>query len=184
MERSNPYDMLPRAEDRGRARQSRNRRFLVAVSLVACVAVGLIMWPLVWFVVSYGAKFDFPQALPIPPAATAVTSDDGSDDDDPLRSRQQVVDVPADSAVTPAAFYRQTFPASQGWSDLPVKGEQQLCLVNRNNDKFTEVIEVFNYTGSRLAIQTGRHLVMISRFQSADPDPCGQALPWVSTDLY
>ena len=97
--------------------ESRNRRVWIVVTLVACLAVGLFLWPVVWFVLSYGANFDFPAALPLPQAATAVVSADGADDDDPMRSRQQVVDVPADATVALPAFYRQMFPASQGWSD-------------------------------------------------------------------
>lgn len=163
--------------------ESRNRRVWIVVTLVACLAVGLFLWPVVWFVLSYGANFDFPAALPLPQAATAVVSADGADDDDPMRSRQQVVDVPADATVALPAFYRQMFPASQGWSDLPVTGDQELCLVNKTSDKYTEVVEVFNYTGSRVPTQPGRHLVMISRFESADADPCGMANAWVDSDL-
>lgn len=161
----------------------RNRRVWIAVTLVACLAVGLFLWPVAWFVLSYGANFAFPDALPLPQGSTAVLSADGADDDDPMRSRQQVVDVPADATVALPAFYRQRFPASQGWSDLPVTGDQELCLVNKTSDKYTEVVEVFNYTGSRVPTQPGRHLVMISRFESADDDPCGLANAWVDSDL-
>ena len=133
----------------------------------------------------YGAGFDYPSALPLPQSATTVLSDDGADDDDPMRSRQQVIDMPTDSAPALLAFYRQTFPATKGWTDQPVQGDHELCLVNRSNDKYTEVVEVFSYTGSRVPVQPGRHLVMISRLQaSGDEDPCGMANAWVASDLF
>ena len=165
--------------------QKRNRRVWIVVTLVACFAVGLFVWPVVWFVFSYGANFDFPEALPLPQAATQVLSDEGEDDDDPMRSRQQVVDVGDDSAAALLAFYRETYPASKGWTDLPVAGDQELCLVNRSNDKYTEVVEVYLYTGSRVPVQPDRHLVMISRLQdTGGEDPCGMANAWVASDLF
>jgi hypothetical protein len=58
-------------------------------------------------------------------------------------------------------------------------------LVNQSNDKYTEVVEVFSYTGSRVLVQPGRHLVMISRLQdTGDEDPCGMANAWVASDLF
>ena len=182
--RTNPYDPVPRVGNRERAMQRRNRRVWIFVALVACLLGGLILWPVVWFAFNYGAKFDFPAALPLPQGTTAVLSADGADDDDPMRSRQQVVDVPAGSTVSLPDFYRDLFPAGQGWSDLPLTGDQELCLVNKRNDEYTEVVEVFNYTGSRVPAQPGRHLVTISRFQSADADPCGLANAWVDSDLF
>lgn len=174
----------PFPANRGRARQTRVRLVWVAVVLVACFAIGTLLWPIASFVLTYGANFDFPRILPLPPAATEVLSDEGADDDDPMRSRQQIVDVPADSPLALPAFYRQMFPASEGWSDLPVKGDQQLCLANWSTDDYTEVVEVFNYTGSRVPTQPGRHLVMISRLQHADDDPCGMAAIWIPSDLF
>jgi hypothetical protein len=154
-------------------------------SLTRAALAPLLLVTLVGCAPLYGANFDFPDALPVQQSATVVLSDEGSDDDDPMRSRQQVIDVPADSAAALLTFYHQTFPATKGWTDEPVHGDQELCLVNRSNDQYTEVVEVFSYTGSRVPVQPGRHLVMISRLQdTGDEDPCGLANAWVASDLF
>ena len=131
----------------------------------------------------YGANFDYPDPLPLPQSVTAVLSDEGSDDDDPMRSRQQVVDSPNGSATTLAEFYRRSYPASDGWTEVEPEGDQKLCLVNWSQDRYTELVEVFPYGGSRVEQRPGRYLAMISRFQDPGDAPCGLALRWVDLDL-
>ncbi|GAA1717827.1 hypothetical protein GCM10009809_12190 [Isoptericola hypogeus] len=62
--------------------------------------------------------------------------------------------------------------------------EQELCLVNRSDDRYTELIEVFPYRGVRVDVRPGRYLVMISRLEPGfGEEPCGDATSWVSLDL-
>src|SRR5689334_20512990 len=90
---------------------------LAAVALSACQPI-------------YGAGFGYPDAPPVPDGTLVVASDTGSDEDDPIRSRQQVVDLGTTSEADVLAFYRNAYPPAQGWKDQPPDAETKLCLVN------------------------------------------------------
>lgn len=136
----------------------------------------------------YGADFSYPDDLPVATMATAVLSDEGWDDDDPIRTRLQVVDVGDANGAVLTDFYRQSFRPSEGWIEQePGTGSganQSLCLVNNSSERYTEVVEVFAYTGGRVDVRKGRYLVMITRVQDDEGHPCGVAFPWIAMDLY
>jgi hypothetical protein len=111
----------------------------------------------------YGASFDYPDEAPIPDSATVVVTDKGWDDDDPMRSRQQVIDFRGSAPAALLDFYREAYPASEGWEEAKVDGSAELCLVNRSNEDYTEVLEVFRYRGTRVRPTPGRHLALIHR---------------------
>jgi hypothetical protein len=57
-------------------------------------------------------------------------------------------------------------------------------LVNRSDDGYTELLEVFPYSGDRVEARPGRYLVTISRLeQDFGKKPCGEATAWVPSDL-
>lgn len=67
---------------------------------------------------------------------------------------------------------------------MKVDGEQELCLVNRSDDRYTELLEVFPYGGARGEVGPGRYLVTISRLeQGFGEKPCGEVTAWVSSGL-
>jgi hypothetical protein len=137
----------------------------------------------------YGANFDYPSDPPIPPKAVSVASDFGWDDDDPLRARVQVLDLKSGSLKDLLDFYVDAFPTSRGWTQVPTADDQVLCLANRSDERYTELVELFPYRGSRVDVGSDRYLAMISRFEQLQPDPlpdddpCGLATAWVSMDL-
>lgn len=124
---------------------------------------------------------DYPAELPVPPSATKVVSDTGSDNDEPMRSRQQVLDMPGVDAHDLLAFYQDAFPETHGWSAKSVAEGQLVCLSRQSEEGFFEFVEVFTYQGSRVDQRPDRFLSMASRFQ--DPTECGSAFPWVPSDL-
>ena len=133
---------------------------------------------------TYGATFDYPEAPPVPHGVTVLATDKGWDDDDPIRSRQQVVDLGAMAQADFLAFYRDAYPDSDGWTDGKSLGDQQLCLVNKGDSDFTEVVEVYAYGGTRVPMTPARRLVTVSRIEHPDTQVCDFSLGWVKTDLY
>ena len=132
----------------------------------------------------YGANFGYPSEVPVPASATVLATDTGSDDDDPIRSRQQVLEIQDGSLPALLDFYRQTFTTSDGWTSAKVGSGQELCLVNQSDDRYTELLEVFPYSGARVEARPGRYLVMISRLeQGFGTKPCGEVTAWVPSDL-
>lgn len=119
---------------------------MLAIALLAC-------GPL------YGADFGFPADVPVPDSAVVVLHDQGADDDDPLRSRQQVIDVATSSPTAAFDFYRTAYPASEGWRTRKDGTTGELCLVNRSRSHYTEVLDVSPYAGTRVATRPGRYLV-------------------------
>lgn len=133
----------------------------------------------------YGAGFDFPDAAPVPAGATVVATDTASDDDDPLRSRQQVLDLGTTTTQDELlAFYRDAYPVSEGWREVERSGPDQLCLVDDEDPDRTDVVEVVAWTGTRVPSAPTLRLVSVSRFERPDPDVCGLSLAWTSTDLF
>lgn len=133
---------------------------------------------------TYGASFDYPEAAPVPHGVSVVATDTGWDDDDPIRSRQQIVDLGATTQPDFLAFYRDAYPGSEGWTDGKMRGDQQLCLVNKSDPDFTEVVEVYKYGGTRVPVTPARRLVTVSRIEHPDPHVCDFSLAWTSSDLY
>jgi hypothetical protein len=150
----------------------------IVLSAVALSACSLI----------YGANFGYPDAAPVPDTAQVVASDTGSDDDDPLRSRQQVVDLGTGSEAELLAFYRNAYPPSEGWKDGAVEpgidADHKLCLVNTENSDYVEVVEVYEYHGTRVPASPSRRLVLVSRLAGQGEDSCGFVFGWVSTDMF
>lgn len=132
----------------------------------------------------YGASFDFPEEAPVPPGVTVLATDTGSDQDDPLRSRQQVVDLGSTTQAELLASFRDAYPATEGWTDGKVGGDRQLCLVNREDPEYTEVVEVYAYGGTRVPATPTRRLVIVTRMEDPDPRVCGSALGWTNVDLF
>lgn len=130
----------------------------------------------------YGADFGYPAAPPMPDDATVVVTDEGWDDDDPIRSNVQVLDAPGWSPEQMRDFYVQAYPAPD-WNALKVGRGQELCLVNRTNNGYTQVLDVSSYSGTRVAVQPHRHLVVISRIEHPPKRPCGYADLWIPMDL-
>ncbi|WP_123390363.1 hypothetical protein [Nocardioides aurantiacus] len=58
-----------------------------------------------------------------------------------------------------------------------------MCLVNRTDDEFTQVLEVYPHAGYQVAGKPGRRLVVLSRTEQAPEHPCGHALAWVDRTL-
>jgi len=130
----------------------------------------------------YGANFDYPSAAPVPAGASVVLTDKGWDDDDPIRSRVQVIDAGGTTVDGLRDFYRDAYPRSDGWMTVDSEG-QELCLVNRTNDDYTQVLDVTRYEGSRVTVQPDRHLVVVSRIEHAPRRPCGVAAAWIPMNL-
>jgi hypothetical protein len=59
-----------------------------------------------------------------------------------------------------------------------------LCLVNKKNSEYTEVVEVYKYGGTRVPVSPTRRLVTVSRIEHPDPNLCGFSLGWTISDLY
>jgi len=127
----------------------------------------------------YGANFDYPAKLPVPASATEVLTDQGWDDDDPIRTQIQVLDFGDTSEDAIAAFYVNAFTAADGWAKSDTASDEILCLVRTEESGYTEVIEVDNYTGSRVAPKPGRMLTMTSRIEEGYDDYCDVAWDWV-----
>lgn len=128
-----------------------------------------------------GPGLDYPAELPVPPLASEVVSDTGSDDDEPMRSRQQVLDIPKTSGSELLTFYQGTFSEAQGWSTETGLEGQLVCLSRQSEEGYFEFVEVFRYEGSRVDVRPDRYLAVASRFQ--DGTHCGGAMAWVPIDL-
>ena len=133
----------------------------------------------------FGGNFDYPDEPAIPGTANVLSVDKGSDDDDPMRARIKVIDIGNSSAGALLNFYRATYGSADGWAQITVDGRhQELCLVRHSDNRFSEFVEVFPYSGSRVPVEHGRHLVMISRLEPGDEEnSCGFAKAWVPSDL-
>ena len=160
---------------------------LASASAAAVVTVGI----LTGCSTGYGADFDYPAAPALPDGATVVVTDKGWDDDDPIRSKVQVVDTPGWPTRKPAGptpeqllnFYRTRYPASDGWRTEEVDRVQELCLVNRTTPGYTQVLDVTPYAGTRVSVRPTRHLVVMSRIEVQPRHPCGFAGSWLPADL-
>ncbi|TCJ21583.1 hypothetical protein [Nocardioides jejuensis] len=149
--------------------------------------VGAAVLGLAWMLVSsYGADFDFPAAPPTPGFATTVAKADGSDDDDPMRGREVVIDAGTHTEAEVLAFYRTHFPHSSGWADGSAEEDGRtdfsLCRVRTDNSDYDEYVEVYGRGG-------GQFLVSVSRlFANSDwgprrADRCGLAGIWFPSQI-
>jgi hypothetical protein len=125
----------------------------------------------------------------VPESAKVVVTDKGWDDDDPIRLRVAVVDIGDSLAGTMLDFYRETYPGADGWKEQKVDPKaQELCLVRKTHHRYSEFVEVFPYSGSRVPAGPGLHLITISRLQSLEPGgeekTCGLAQGWIPSDVY
>jgi hypothetical protein len=132
----------------------------------------------------YGADFDYPEVAPVPAGVEVLASDKGWDDDDPLRSRQQILELGDMTQAELIEFYQAAYPASEGWTEAKADDPEQLCLVNKENSGYTEVVEVYEYEGERVRPSPTRRLVTASRIERPDAEVCGSALAWINTDLF
>lgn len=143
-----------------------------ACALTACKAI------------SYGADFGYPEAAPVPDGVEVLATDKGWDDDDPLRSRQQVLELGGMAQADLIEFYQAAYLASEGWTEGEALDPEQLCLVNSEHSEYTEVIETYQYNGDQVPASPTRRLVVVSRIKNPNPEMCGSALPWISSGLY
>jgi hypothetical protein len=135
---------------------------------------------------SCGGTFDYPKQPPVPPDAKVVASASGSDDDDPMRGRELVVDIGAADAQKLLQFYRERFPQSAGWADETPDdtSDDSLCLVNRESSDYDEFMEFIPYRGTSRYAGPGRFLVWTSRLHTrSNPNQspknrCGFSLIW------
>lgn len=117
----------------------------------------------------YGASFDYPSPPPVPTGTSVVVEDTGADDDDPIRSRVLVLDTQTIADGELKDSYRDAYPRSDGWAPAQRPHGADLCLVNRTDDEFTQVLEVYPYAGSQVAGKPERRLVVLSRTEQAYP---------------
>src|SRR6478735_5188576 len=135
-------------------RQGLLRRSLPAVAPRHCLAVvgvslaAAVLGSCSVYGAPYGAAFGYPNEPPIPPGATIIASDTGQDDDDPIRSQIQVIDAQRSTAGELLAFYRAPYPESACWETVNPESWQELRLVNRASDGYTQVLDVSDYGGS------------------------------------
>jgi len=131
----------------------------------------------------HGSKSGYPDAAPVPSSSILLAQDKAADDDDYIRSRQQVIDINGSPVDTVFDFYRHAFPASDGWQPHRVRRAASLCLVNDSDRDRTMVLDVVPYEGDRVSSGPGRYLVLISRMGQAPRNPCGKAAAWIDIDL-
>ncbi|MFE7227049.1 hypothetical protein ACFU7D_19800 [Nocardioides sp. NPDC057577] len=153
---------------------------LVAAAAAAAAACALTACN----AISYGAEFGYPEAAPVPDGVEVVATDKGWDDDDPLRSRQQVLELGDMAQADLIEFYQAAYPASEGWTEGEASDPEQLCLVNDADPGYTEVVETYQYEGDRVRVSPTRRLVTVSRIKDPDPEVCGVALAWINVDLF
>lgn len=153
-------------------------RLFFAVMIAGALAGAAVLY------FAFVPQFGYPDEAPVPGGATVLVTDAGWDDDDPMRSRHQVIDINDGSPSSLLDFYREAYPASAGWAPVRAGREQELCLVDRGDHRYTEVLEVFPYRGTRVEQGRGRYLVMISRLEPGFGNaPCDEATSWVASDL-
>ncbi|MCW2846570.1 MAG: hypothetical protein JWR90_544 [Marmoricola sp.] len=142
---------------------------------------------------SYGADFDYPSAPPTPAFAEMIAHAEASDDDDPMRGRERVIDIGERTEHSLVAYYRQHFPQSKGWSDgssQPASpADFSLCLVNSSESGYDVYLEVYRYDHSFTSGGDGRFMVSISRLYVRSDwgprttDRCGVAGAWFPSDI-
>lgn len=156
-----------------------------ALVMAACIVV---MTTLTACNPVYGAAFDYPNEPPVPPGATVIADAKGWDDDDPMRGREVVIDIGSTPQDDLVEFYRERFPAAEGWlegtSAREDAGWHTLCLVSHANEDFDEYVEIVPHDGDAKSAGPGRYLVSISRLHAVPDqgertsDQCGQASAW------
>ena len=101
------------------------------------------------------AEVGVPDELPIPPSATVVVVDTAHDGDDPMEGRVQVLDAGAGGVDELVAFYEASFPEADGWVRAEAPDGELMCLVRRNKNSPTEVIDLIAYNGARVDVKPG-----------------------------
>ena len=137
---------------------------------------------------AYGADFDYPSVVPVPPSATVVAKAQGEDEDEPMRGREVVIDIGSSRPADLKTFYRQQFPASAGWRegspDPDLGGDHLLCLVRHTDQRFDEYAEVDPYSRRFKSSGPRRYIASISRLYvrpewgERTENRCGQASIW------
>lgn len=128
-----------------------------------------------------GVGFGYPEAAPVPAGAAVVATSEAWDNDDPVRGRVQVVQVPDSSWAAVQGAYESAYPASSGWQQRK-SAYPQLCLVNTTDKNYDEVVDVAAYEGTRVKQDPRRYLVMVTRVERGMGE-CGAAWCWVEVDL-
>jgi hypothetical protein len=163
------------------------RRSLLAFTFVACAFVLTACGML-----DYGASFGYPSQPPAPPGTSVIVKATGSDDDDPMRGREVVIERTTASQSDLVTYYRDQFPSDAGWlegaPDVDVGGDHLLCLVNHSADDFDEYVEIYPYDDHFKSAGADRYLVQVSRLNVASDgehtvDRCGVAGGWFPMDL-
>lgn len=142
---------------------------------------------------SHGAHFSYPDAPPLPDFAKPVARAYGSDDDDPMRGRETVIDIGEHHQSELVDFYRQRFVAADGWldgaSEADVGGGHALCLVNNASEGYDEYLEIYPYGSEFTSAGPDRFLVSMSRLYVSEngggrtADRCGLAGIWFPSDV-
>lgn len=141
---------------------------------------------------SYGADFGYPAAPPRPAFAKPVADATGFDDDYPMRGREIVIDIGSHTEPELVDFYRDQFPASEGWGngspEADVGGGHSLCLVNNAASGYDDYLEVYPHGARSASGGPHRFLVSLSRLHVVEgrgartTDRCGLASIWFPSD--
>ena len=135
------------------------------------------------------ANFNYPAGPAVPVEATTLVSDKGWDDDFPIRLRVKVLDVGKSSMASLLGYYRTTYAPPDNWAELNVdRRYQELCLVRHTDEGYSELVEVYRYTGARVTSRPNRYLISISRLKNldagSDEKSCTLAQAWNPSDLF
>lgn len=137
---------------------------------------------------TYGANFGYPREPAVPRSAGVLAKGQGSDDDDPIRSRITAIDTGRTPLSALIDFYRARYASNDGWADFEVnRHTEKLCLARRPSDDYAEFLEILPYGDSRIEAPPGRYLVVMSRIQTlqggSEQKTCGQTAGWIPYDL-
>lgn len=129
------------------------------------------------------AGLAYPQEIPVPSGARVIATDEGSDNDEPMRSRLAVVDIGDEPVGALVGFYRDRFSAADGFTEQSVADDQVLCLLRQQENGALNLVEIVAYRGTRVPTNHGRYLVSKTTFAQSIDDPCGYTHMWTPPDL-
>lgn len=126
-----------------------------------------------------GPAFDYPSQPPVPEGAQVVVQAKGSDDDDPMRGREVVLDLGNESPHELFQFYRHQFTAERGWVDRTTSARHRyLCLANRESSDYTEYLEIMPFSGTARYAGARRYIIWRSRLHKSRTNRCGLSGVW------